>query len=196
MIKNYNNRTMKTLKFTVMILLLFTGFTKTYAQDDNSSGHKVTISIPEVALLDLEGSKCITLAPKAPTEAGEGFDFSQAVDNNAWINYSSVVGRHKTRSVTVEITRGYVPEGLILLATAANDAGNGKGKMGNPSGQIKLSNNPQKIIYNVGSCYTGNGTNNGHNLSYKLDIESDADYAKLTNTEADLTITYTLTDDY
>ena len=179
-----------------MILLIFTGLKNTHAQDDKSSGHTVTISIPEVALLDLEGSKSISLAPKAPTEAGEGFDFTDAEDNSVWINYSSVVGKHKYRTVTVEITEGHVPEGLILQATASNDAGNGKGNMGKSSGRIILSNSPQKIIYNVGSCFTGNGIKSGHNLNYKLDIESDADYAKLTNTETDLTITYTLTDDY
>ncbi len=178
-----------------MIYILITGITKTYAGDDKTSDHTVTISIPEVALLDLEGSKSITLTPKAPTEAGQGFDFTDAKDNSVWINYSSVVGKHKYRNVTVEITSGQVPDGLKLIAVAGNDIGNGKGKTGIPSGRIELSNSPQRIIYNVGSCYTGSGQQSGHNLIYKLDIESDADYAKITNADTDLTITYTLSDD-
>ena len=179
-----------------MIFSLLTGFINAYSADDKTSDHTVTISIPEVALLDLEGSSSITLTPEAPTEAGEGFDFSNAKDNSAWINYSSVVNRNKSRCVTVEISEGHVPEGLKLIASASNDAGNGKGKMGTPSGSLTLSNDPQKIIYRVGSCYTGNGIKSGHNLTYKLELESDADYSKITNSQTDLTITYTLTDDY
>lgn len=186
---------MKTIKLALMVFALFTGFIKTYAQDDMSSSHMLTIRIPEIALLDLEGSTSITLEPKSPTEAGEGFDFTNTTDNSVWINYSSIVGRNKSRTVTVQITEGHVPEGLRLYATAGNDAGNGKGKVGSVSARLKLSNDSQEIINNVGSCFTGDGTNNGHNLRYKLDIESDADYGKLLNAETDLTITYTLTDD-
>ncbi len=176
-------------------LLLLTGNLTSKAGDNSSDEHTVTISIPEVALLDLEGTTAITLTPTAPKEAGEGFDFSSATNNNVWVNYSSVVARKKHRNVTVEISSGKVPAGLALTVVASKDAGNGKGAVGKPAGTVTLSSVAQKIIYGVGSCFTGAGVKSGHNLTYALSLTSESQYANLVNADTDITITYTLTDD-
>ena len=53
--------------------------------DNNSDEHVVTISIPEIALLDLEGNTDVVLQPESPTEAGLGMSFASATNSNVWI---------------------------------------------------------------------------------------------------------------
>lgn len=181
-------------------LLAFAGVSGLYAQDDNDDAHNVVITLPEVALLDLESSAgtAISLGPDAPTEAGEALDFSEETNSDIWINYSSIIGSktEPSRDITVQITSGKVPEGLELTAIAAKDAGMGDGSMGTPTAKIILDNSAQEIIKGVGSAYTGNGVSKGHQLTYQLALnEKQGSYAKLDFDNSNtLAITYTLTD--
>ena len=170
------------------------------AQDDNDDVHNLIINMPEVALLDLEAAAgtSITLAPKAPNEAGLAIDFSNESNSDIWINYSSIIGSKSepSRNISVQITSGAVPDGMILNVIAAKDAGLGDGTMGSPSSIIKLDNSAQDIIAGVGSAYTGNGVAKGHQLTYSLSLDSQAGaYAKLDFDQSNtLAITYTLAD--
>ena len=168
------------------------------AQDTNKDGHDITIKIPEVALLDIEpsGSTSFTLEPEAPTEAGDTLDFSKALNEDLWLNYSSVIGSKSDpeRKVTVAITNGKVPGGMELKVTASKDAGNGGGKVGSPGSTLTLSDTDQDLISGIGSCWTNTPENNGHQLTYKLSLASGG-YENLDFDDANvLTITYTLTD--
>lgn len=169
------------------------------AQDSNQDAHNVVIGIPEVALLDLEAvnGTSITLGPTAPVEAGNAVDFN-SVDNSIWINYSSIIGSttEPSRNVAVQITSGTVPAGTELSVLAASDAGNGDGTMGSPTPTVVLTSTAQNIITGIGSAYTGNGVNKGHNLSYALNLSSAAgSYAQLDFDNSDtVVITYTLSD--
>jgi hypothetical protein len=169
-----------------------------HAQDDKDDNHTVQISIPEVALLDLEGSAgtAVTLSVQAPTEAGLAVDFSNAKDSSVWVNYTSIVGSttEPSRKVTVKITNGAVPGGMLLKVAAAADAGNGDGTLGSSAGQVSLSSTDQDFITGIGSCYTGDGANNGHNLYYSLELDPNAgSYANIDFDEATtLTILYTI----
>lgn len=189
---------MKNQKFLFGILLSTIGLFS-FAQDSNQDSHNVVIGIPEVALLDLEASNgtSITLGPTAPTEAGMAVDFN-AVDNSIWINYSSIVGSvtEPSRNVSVQITSGTVPAGTELTVLAAADAGSGDGTMGTPTPAITLSSTAQNIITGIGSAYTGDGVNKGHNLSYALNLASaSGSYAQLDFDNSDtVVITYTLSD--
>ncbi len=174
---------------------IFLGVNSVKAEDLSSNSHVVTVSIPEVALLDLEGTTAVTLSPTAPTEAGLAFDFTTATNSSVWVNYSSVVAAQKSRNVTVQITNGSVPTGLTLTVAAGADAGAGKGTTGTSAGTITLSATAQTLISGVKSCWTGNGSSKGHNLTYALDLTSADNYSDLANANTDITITYTLTDD-
>ncbi len=172
----------------------------TFAQDTNEDAHTVQISIPEVALLDLESSTgtAISLKGTIPTEAGEAVTFN-ATNSDSWINYSSIVGStsNPTRSVSVKITDGEVPQGLDLTVKAAVDASKGDGAMGTPdSNPIKLTATATTIIDGIGSAYTGDVAKTGHQLTYKLAQSAAAgSYAKLDFDKTQtLTITYTLSD--
>lgn len=168
------------------------------AQDDKDDDHTVQITIPEVAILDLEGASgtSVVLAVQAPTEAGLAVDFSNAKDSSVWINYTSIVGSvtEASRKVTAKITNGSVPGGMLLKVTAAADAGNGDGNLGASAGQISLSGADQDFITGIGSCYTGDGANNGHNLYYSLELDPTAgSYANIDFDDATtLTVLYTI----
>lgn len=166
-----------------------------FAQDTREGSHSLTINIPEISLLDLEGSTSITIAPSNPTEAGLGLDFSSAVNSNIWLNYTSIVATGKTRNVSVQISSGSVPSGLSLKVTASNIVGNGQGVFGTPLSQVTLSALPQNIITGIGSAYTGNGTNNGHRLNYSLNLLSADSYSQIVQGNTTVNVTYTITED-
>jgi len=149
-----------------------------FSQDKEFDSHEVTLEIPNVALLDLESSSGIDIKLKgtAPEEAGEALVFN-ASNSDIWINYSSIADSkyNASRSITVKITDGDVPKGLELTVIASDYSGIGKGKMGKPEKYaIDLSKKKEEIIIDgVGSSYTGNGPNNGHQLTYTLSQSSD-----------------------
>jgi hypothetical protein len=187
---------------TILISSLFTlGLSSVgaFAQDGQSDKHTIDIKIPKVAILDLESSGnvgAIQLEAAAPNEAGLPLDLSKSVNSEIWINYSSIIGKktEPKRDVTVEITDGNVPDGLKIVLQASKDAGQGEGTVGEPLGDLDLSNAAQKLIGGVGSAYTGNGPNAGHNLTYTLKL-IEGKYADLDfDQTGSITVTFTLTD--
>ena len=186
--------------FIAAALLFATTAINAQSLEQRTDSHNVTIGIPEVALLDLEsttGENEIELTATAPTEAGDKVEFNQE-DSTLWINYSSIVGTDATREVSVQITDGDVPAGLELSVVAKADAEQGEGTTGSVSGDaiVLNGNSAATIIEGVGSAYTGNGANKGHNLTYKIAQSNDSDsYSKLNFEQSQtLTITYTLSD--
>ncbi len=188
---------MKNLKLCSVVAIISFFSAQIYGQDTHKAGHQVSVTVPKVALLDLEsnGSKTITLAPTAPEEAGEFLDFSKANNNDLWLNYSSVIGKRGKRKVTVAVTDGKVPGGLELFVVAGKPQ-YGKGNLGNARGKVKLSRTPNEIINDIGSCYTEDGPRKGHQLTYELRLSKDANAVSKVNFDHSntLTITYTLTD--
>lgn len=185
------------LKFTILALA-FGGFSAV-AQDTKTDKHTLDIKIPEVAILDLEtkgSSSAITLEGVAPTEAGNALDFSKAFNSDLWINYSSIIGKTSdpSREVTVQITDGVVPSGLEISVEAGKDAGKGEGTVGTPVGKLTLSGAAQSIVTGVGSAYTGNGANAGHNLTYKMQLVAGKYGALDFDQSGSITVTYTLSD--
>ncbi|PCI03734.1 MAG: hypothetical protein COB81_03320 [Flavobacteriaceae bacterium] len=175
--------------------------TNMFAQDTAEDTHTISLGVPEVALLDLESETgtAISLNGTAPTEAGEKVIFD-ATNNDIWINYSSIIGSSSepTRTIEVQITDGEIPAGLELTVLATKDAGHGDGTMGKVSKTAILlsTTSAQKIIDGVGSSYTGNGANKGHNLTYSLSQKTtNGSYADLDfNKSQTISITYTLSD--
>lgn len=189
----------KKLFFAAVIVLTANA---SFAQSDSKVAfHLVTITIPEVALLDLEAaSTAITLAGTAPTEAGDPMTFGAAATNSTiWMNYSSIVKGALLRNVSVAITNGTVPTGLKLTVLASEAATNGAGTKGTALATAHtLTSTSTSIVSGIGSTYTGNGASKGRNLTYQLGYATNAatDYAnlKFVDTAAPLTITYTLSD--
>ncbi|WP_412850985.1 hypothetical protein ACL0VS_07145 [Chryseobacterium sp. PMSZPI] len=169
------------------------------AQDTNTDSHTITISIPEVALVDIEPSatKNITLGFTAPTEAGNPI-LPSAANNTLWLNYSSIKSvADPTRNVSVKLN-AIIP-GIDIHVTAAVASGSGAGLLGKSAGLLTLTAADQTIISDIGSAYTGNGANNGHNLTYALAAGSGpggvAAYSDLQATATTTaTVVYTISD--
>ena len=186
---------------TLSLLLLMCITFSLNAQDTNTDAHEVSITIPEVAILDIESTSgtSFTLAPEKPTEAGFALDFTGATNSDLWLNYSSIVGSttQANRTIDVKIQDGSnVPDGLLLKVSAASDIGNGDGVMGQPAGVITLSNTAQDFITGIGSYYTGSPANNGHQLTYVLELNTeDGSYGKIDfDQSTSVKIVYTITE--
>jgi hypothetical protein len=168
---------------------------KVFSQDTNFDSHIVNVAIPSVFIVDIEpsGAKTISLSPTPPTEAGSSLDFSGATDNSLWLNYSSIVANATaTRKVTVQITNGTVPSGTYLKVAGAAAIG-GTGTVGTPAGTITLTSLAQDFVTGIGSCYTGDGTSKGHNLTYSLALQPGNYDLVYSNPTTPITVTYTIT---
>lgn len=189
-------------KTTISLALTFAAFALSAnlkAQDNKTDNHTITISVPEVALVDIEpaATKNITLGFTAPTEAGSAV-IPNTANTTLWLNYSSIISdAEPTRSVSVKVNPPIL--GIDIHVTAAGATGSGGGTLGTPAAQLTLSATDQTIISGIGSAYTGNGANNGHNLTYALaagsgpgGVASYADLKVITNT--DVSVIYTISD--
>lgn len=193
---------MKKTLLSILSLMLVGTMTQTaFAQDDTDAGHNVGFSIPEVALLDLErtGGTDITLAPTAPTEAGDALDFSGISNNEVWLNYSSTVGATLTvshsRKVTVKADAAIAtfPADLKVTASACTTGG---GTVGLPVvAGVTLTVLDQDLITGIGSAYTDDGVDKGHQLTYTATQKTGALYSALRIGSSSVLVTYTLSDD-
>mgnify|MGYP000636578273 CR=1 FL=1 len=187
---------MKRIKKHIAILLLSSPLIA-FAQNNNDN-HSVQVSIPEVALVDIEGTSgtSITLSVEAPSEAGQPADLTNAKDSSLWLNYSSVIGSQTEprREVYAKITQGTVPSALKLRVFASPDAGNGDGFMGTPTNEKTLTTNDKRIIKNIRTSYTGNGVGSGHRLNYRLKLRNNKYHKFDFDESTTLTVLYTITD--
>jgi hypothetical protein len=159
--------------------------------------HDVDIEIPEVALLGLSSENQVDIALNltSPSEAGNELDLSHTKNTSVWINYSSIVQNHVHRRKVVAMIHGDIPEGMHLTVEASEALGYGNGKLGEPVGKVTLSEQPTDLIVNIGSCYTGRGSSNGHYLTYQLEQNnSENSIDRITYEAASVCVLYTLTD--
>lgn len=177
-------------KLSAIILLV--GLSVGFAQDSNSDNHKVSIVIPQIALLDIEpeASKDISIEMTAPTEAGE--TLSDKTDDNLWLNVTSIVASGATRDISVKIDAPV--SGLDLKVVSAAYSGSGFGSWGTPQPEVTLSTSDQTLVSGIKSGYTFNGDGNGFNLTYTATPKATSDFGDLVSTTGtDITVTYTLT---
>ncbi len=183
---------------TILLVLIYTGFSAIVYSQDNSSNHKINIEIPDVALLGLVSTNpgSVNVNSLSPNEAGNSVHFSENAQNSGiWINYSSINRDKNHQRKVIAMIQGELPNGISLFVEATDADGTGKGKLGDPTGVIALSNQPKDVITGIGSSYTGKGINNGHLLNYKLQLDESAEnYALLSHGQSSVNVIYTLTD--
>lgn len=199
---------MKNLSIIFATVLLFAGVTVSNAQDDNNADHRVGITIPTVALVDVEGSGGaidISLTPTISNlEAGNAVNFASASNSSLWLNYTSIIsgnsnngngnGNSDERKINVKLDESdNLPAGVSLILSVGNIT-SGKGNKGDAvSGSITISEDATDVVTGIGSCYTESGTNKGHQLTYGLQMDND-NYADLLANDYSVTVTYTITD--
>ncbi|GAB3165434.1 hypothetical protein GCM10027291_08730 [Telluribacter humicola] len=144
-----------------------------------------------VALLDIEPSNdAVVLTIPATTEAG--MSLSMTSNSSKWINYTSaILAGGSTRRITAHVSSGSVPPGVRLLLSVSSPVGAGGGSRGGSISNLALTSSAQTILSGIGGAFTGNGINNGHQLTYTLGISN---YGSLVKASSTLMVTYTLTD--
>ena len=161
--------------------------------DSTKSSHVINFGIPKVALVDVEPSSnnTISITATAPTEAGLPIVFS-GTDSTLWLNYSSII---KTTPNKVSVKASTTIPGIDLKVKAGNATQTGDGTYGTAASVITLSTSDQDIVTGIGSCYTGDGVNKGHNLLYTMAQNGNAGaYAAIQyQTATPITVTYTIT---
>ena len=152
----------------VLLLALSAGTLKMYAQVTDDVN--LRLKLYQLAFIDLEpDNSTISFTLTQPTNPGLPPESDN--NNSKWINYSCCVKNSKPdRYITVEINNGSVPPGLELQLSASAYSGTGGGTLGSPSGTITLSAIAQTLISGIRGSFTGNGANNGHQLTYSLII--------------------------
>ncbi|MBI1307120.1 MAG: hypothetical protein GC181_11010 [Bacteroidetes bacterium] len=176
-------------------LYSFALFLFIFNSSNTTAQHNTSVTIPEVALISVQGVSGTTVyfGLTGPTEAGLGFEGGNQFDSTLWLNYSSVVGTSKPKKdVYVSISSGNLPGGFTLSVKAAPNNGNGNGNVGTSIGWITLTSSDQKIIENIRTGYTDKGNGKGHRLIYHLEIDNIGDVDA--DDQATLQITYTISD--
>jgi len=167
--------------------------------DSNNATHGVNITIPTVALVDVEGSDgneagTINLTPDVSgIDAGEAVNFTSATNSDLWLNYTSVVGSGQTRAISASIT-GTIPSGVSLNLEASSTT-TGEGALGSVTGPKTLGSDGKVLVTGIGSGYTESGYEKGRQLTYSLDMDDDS-YADLVGGDSyNVTVTFTITGD-
>lgn len=185
------------LKVAITVLILFSLISLRSLAQENTATHKLNVEVPELALLGLvtEGDGTVGFRSGSTDQAGDELDLSNTNSNRIWINYSSIVSQTTPNRKVIASIQGEIPKGLTLKVKASEVSGSGKGSLGQSAGEVTLTNEPTDVIVGIGSCYTGNGVNNGHYITYKLENDPASDeYAMAAQQHTSLNVIYTLTD--
>jgi len=157
--------------------------------------HDVQFTIPEIAILDIEpNNNTITMDFDLPSEAGDPLEVSPTGSNSTkWLNYTSAIAPGGiARKVTVKVTSGVIPPGVNLIVQAGFATGGGDGIKGIPVGPVSIDYTAKTLISGIDRCYTGDGPNYGHLLTYTLSI---GNYSLLNfDSNPNVQITYTISD--
>lgn len=165
-----------------------------WAQNSNTTHVSVDLTLPPVAL--------IGLATVDQQIISHSFSFSsnqvqQVITktnvDQTWLNYSSVVSTGNANYITANISSGFLPSDVLLHVSVGSPVGSGKGALGTPVGIITLTHDPQNLIVNIGSCYTGVGANNGRLINYSWDNPESYDYYLNYQHGKPISVTYTIT---
>ena len=188
--------------YIILLLFLLTA-TPGYSQPGNpvfglTGDMLIELDMQSLAIMDIESSDVSTnLTLEAPSvgEAGTGLSTNPIVSNTSnWLNYSSANRDVVSRSIQVNISSGSVPGGMELRLHVASSTGADGGTLGIPVGSaVTLSTSPQTVISGIQGAFTGDGPNNGHQLTYSLYIASGS-YGLVETGSTILTITYTMID--
>ncbi len=181
------------LLFTMMVGAFM--LTTNVMGQTNTAGEAVTYSIEAMAILDIE-SPGVTLAFSIPDNAGKAI--ADATADGGWVNYTSVIANLATNKVTAQIATGGLAKLTALGTELAITAGTAiatlsDGDLGVTAGSVTLTETALPLITAIGSCYTGNGADQGHQLSYVWSI---TDYAafEVEALSSDITVTLTIID--
>lgn len=192
---------MKKIKFIFPAFVAFFLTLTSNAQDTGTDTHTIGVKIPAIAILDIEGGTGspanidIDFTEAATKEAGTDMLTGPASSNTElWLNYSSIVA--STLSNKVQVSIDALLDGMDIKVTAGTLSATGEGDRGGSAGEVTLSTTDQDVVTSIGSCYTGDGTSSGRNLTYSIAPKT-GDYGSIVAnpTGHTITVTYTIVGD-
>jgi hypothetical protein len=173
---------------TALLIIAFNGSASAQAS------HQVVISIPRIALIGIAGADNDQFRIGQGQEAGHKIEITQNRISGIWLNYTSTVSADNRNHKVMAAMSGSLPDALQIMLEASPFTGSGKGKTGIPSGSKILSGQPVEIISEIGSCFTGKGVNNGHELTYTLQWKNEEDLSGLYVGNSSVEIVYTISE--
>ena len=173
----------------LLLAVLIVGISTSYSQDDETDFHNVSISIPTIALLDIEsvGGNDITLTMDTPNEAGNAL--ADQTNSSLWLNITSIIASGFENNISVSIDAAIT--GIDLKVVSAAYSGSGFGSWGTAGSEITLSTASQDLVTGIKSGYTLNGPNNGYNLTYTA-TPNTSNFGDIESGDTDIEVTYTL----
>ncbi len=181
------------LKFAISLAFLVAGVLPVFSQNE-SSNINLRFSIPEIAVMDVEPDfNNIEFSVIASADPGGQPEIEQVSGESVWINYSSAIrNKGNKRAINAQLTNNTLPEGISFYIQASAASPFGSANQGISAGKVQISSEPRPIITGIGSCFTGDGMNMGHELRYVLEI---TDFNKIeSKPDQVFTVLYTITD--
>lgn len=165
------------------------------AQQHNSAEVSISMVIPPVALINFVSNERQLITYSYSNMQFQEVEqvITPTTGDKTWVNYSSIVGPGLSNYITVHISSGSLPADVVLTVYVSDDIGAGEGSTGTSVGNITLSSYPQNIITNIGSCYTGEGVNKGHQLIYMWENPDSYSYNLNYENGKAIAVTYTIT---
>jgi hypothetical protein len=178
---------------TILIVLIFAACMLVDgidAQVSNTTKMPVTVSIASFSLVDFAGTNKHTIF-----KSGNGAEqlITPSTLNTTWINYSAIVEGNSTNVISVFLSAKNLPAEVSIKLEVSDFAGAGAGKTGKSVGPIFLKNYPQDIIVDIGSCFTGRGIQNGHQLTYSWEWPTPLDLDDSAFEALEIAVTFTIT---
>jgi len=159
-------------RYTFLIAALWLQASLLVAQQDNVISLPVQLSITPKASLNLAGENMML---RFTPDKGAEQIITPSTVGKLWLNYSSIIEGSSTNSIYVSLTSTNLPAEIMVKLTIGPDVGVGSGQLGTPAKPIFLSLTPQPIVTNIGSCFTGQGMNKGHELTYSWELAPNYD---------------------
>lgn len=153
------------------------------AQEDNMVHMPIQLSITPKASLNLAGENMIL---RFIPDKGAEQVITPSTVGHLWLNYSAIVEGTTNYAIYVSLTSTNLPADVMVKLTTSPDVGAGSGQVGTPCEPIYLSMSPQPIVANIGSCFTGQGLNKGHELVYSWELAPGFDPELLRIAELDI----------
>lgn len=154
-------------------------------------GDNITLELADLALI-ATNSSTISLALQS-TVPGE----SLKPDSNStlFLRISSLVPTGKTRKITARVSGGAIPSGTQLsLSSASCTTSNSAGQVGTAiTTPILLNTLDQNLITGIGSCYTGTGSTDGYQLTFKWSLSNITNYGQIISSSYNVVISFTIT---
>ena len=178
---------MRTIRFTVILVIL--GVIVAAGAFAQADSHIVTVNIPQIALLAINGGDVTLVLQHSGIPGDPG---TADTDATTKLYYTSLVPSLGFNKITSEITESTsVPASTTVTVEATSITATGAG--GTAAGVVNFTNmlgaTAQDFITDIESAYTGTGAG-GAVLEYTLNV---VDYTLLRAESPTFTVTYTIT---